>query len=108
MPKKFHLREAGDRGWFVGSFDRAVFKTDACEAAFQTNYRGEVSEPHYHKIATEVNLITRGLVKINGESYTAGMGVIFHPGDIAECEYFEDTDTLVVKVPGALNDKYLV
>ena len=63
---------------------------------------------HYHKIATEVNLITRGLVKINGESYTAGMGVIFHPGDIAECEYFEDTDTLVVKVPGALNDKYLV
>ena len=106
--KKFHMRDAGERGWFIGQFDRAVFKTDACEVAFQTNYKGEVSEPHYHKVATEVNLITRGLVKINGESYTAGQGVILYSGDVATCEYLEDTDTLVVKVPGVINDKYLV
>jgi hypothetical protein len=106
--KKFHMRDAGERGWFIGQFDRAVFKTDTCEVAFQTNYKGEVSEPHYHQIATEINLITRGLVKINGESYTAGQGVILYPGDVATCEYLEDTDTLVVKVPGVLNDKYLV
>jgi len=108
MPKKFHLREAGDRGWFVGAFDRAVHKTDACEAAFQTNYQGEVSEPHYHRIATEINLITRGLVKINGEIYTAGQGLILYPGEVATCEYLADTDTFVVKVPGAPDDKYLV
>ena len=108
MPKKFHLREAGDRGWFVGQFERAVFKTDLVEAAFQTNYKGEVSEPHYHKIATEINLITRGMVKINGELYTAGQGVVFYPGDVAECEYLEDTDTMVIKTPGPLNDKYKV
>lgn len=106
--KKFHMRDTGERGWFIGQFDRAVFKTDACEVAFQTNYKGEVSEPHYHRVATEVNLITRGLVKINGEMYTAGQGVVFHPGEVAECEYYEDTDTLVVKTPGVLNDKYLV
>lgn len=106
--KKFHMRDAGERGWFIGQFDRAVFKTDVCEVAFQTNYKGEVSEPHYHKIATEVNLITRGLVRINGEMYTAGQGVVFYPGDVAECEYYEDTDTLVVKMPGVLNDKYIV
>ena len=108
MPKKFHLREAGDRGWFVGNFDRSVHKTEACEAAFQTNYKGEVSKAHYHKIATEINLITRGLVRINGEIYTAGQGIILYPGDVATCEYLEDTDTFVVKVPGALDDKYLV
>lgn len=106
--KKFHMRDTGERGWFIGQFDRAVFKTGACEVAFQTNYKGEVSEPHYHRVATEVNLITRGLVKINGEMYTAGQGVVFHPGEVAECEYYEDTDTLVVKTPGVLNDKYLV
>lgn len=106
--KKFHMRDAGERGWFIGQFDRAVFKTDTCEVAFQTNYKGEISEPHYHRIATEVNLITRGLVKINKELYTAGQGIILHPGDVATCEYLADTDTLVVKVPGVLNDKYLV
>jgi gentisate 1,2-dioxygenase len=108
MPKKFLLSESGDRGWFVGGFDRAVFSTTGLEAAYQYNYPGEISEAHYHKIATEINLITRGRVVINGEEYTAGMGIIFYPGDICECEYLEDTETMVLKVPGPLNDKYMV
>jgi hypothetical protein len=104
--KRFHIRDAGERGWFVGNFERSVHKTEAVEAAFQTNYKGEISEPHYHKIATEINLITRGMVRINGEIYTAGQGVVFSPGEVAECEYLEDTDTMVIKTPGPLNDKY--
>jgi len=108
MPKKFLLSDAGERGWFAGQFDRAVFVTNQFEAAFQTNYPGEVSAAHYHKIATEINLITRGRVRINGEIYTAGMGLILYPGDIGECEYLEETDTFVIKTPGPLNDKYLV
>lgn len=108
MPKKFRLREAGDRGWFVGSFERAVLKTDAVEAALQHNLKGETSPAHYHKIATEVNLIISGMVKINGEIYIEGQGVVFYPDDICECEYLDDTTTMVIKVPGPLNDKYLV
>jgi hypothetical protein len=108
MPKKFLLNDSGDRGWFIGGFEKAVYKTTDLEAAYQINYAGETSEAHYHKIATEVNLITRGSVKINGELYTSGMGVVFYPGDIAACEYLEDTETMVIKVPGPLNDKYLV
>ena len=107
MPKKFLLNEAGDRGWFVGGFDRSVYKTTDLEAAFQTNYPGEISEAHYHLIATEINLITRGRVLINGEVYTAGMGLILYPGEVGECVYLEETDTFVIKVPGPLNDKYL-
>lgn len=108
MPKKFLLSEAGDRGWFVGGFDKAVYRTTDLEAGYQHNSAGEVSKAHYHKIATEINLIVRGAVKINGELYTSGMGVIFYPNDVAECEYLEDTETMVIKTPGALNDKYLV
>lgn len=108
MPKKFLLSEAGERGWFVGSFERAVYKTTDCEIAFQTNYAGEHSDAHYHKIATEINLITRGRVLINGEEYTAGMGIIFEPGEVCECDYIEDTDTFAIKIPGPLNDKYKV
>ncbi len=108
MPKSFQLSDSGDRGWFVGQFDKSVFKTDILEAAFQTNYKGETSSAHYHKIATEINLITRGKVRINNEIYTAGMGLILYPTETCECEYLEDTDTMVIKVPGPLNDKYPV
>lgn len=108
MPKKFLLSEAGDRGWFVGGFEKAVHQTTTLEAGYQFNAKGETSSPHYHKVATEINLITRGAVKINGELYTAGMGVIFYPNEVAECEYLENTETMVIKTPGALNDKYLV
>lgn len=108
MPKQFKLSEAGERGWFVGSFEKAVFKTTDLEAGYQVNLKGETSKPHFHKIATEINLIVRGAVLINGELYTAGMGVIFYPNEVAECVYLEDTETMVIKTPGALNDKYLV
>lgn len=108
MPKKFLLSETGERGWFIGGFDKAALSTTAFEAAYQHNYKGETSPAHYHKIATEINLITRGRVKMGNDIYTAGMGIIYYPGDICECEYLEDTETMVIKFPGPLNDKYLV
>jgi hypothetical protein len=92
----------------VGAFDKSVHKTTDLEAGYHTNYPGEYSAPHYHKIATEINLITSGRVEINGEMYTAGMGIIFYPGDVGECTYHEVTTTMVIKVPGPLNDKYNV
>ena len=106
--KKFLLSESGDRGWFVGGFERAVLKTTDVEVAYQINYKGEKHPQHFHKVATEVNLILSGHVIMSGQHYRAGEGVIFEPGDICECEYLEDTASIVVKVPGPLNDKYLV
>jgi hypothetical protein len=106
--KQSRLSESGDRGWFIGQFERAVFKTNACEVAYQFNHKGEKSSPHTHKIATEINLITSGCVSINGRLFTQGDIVIMEPNDICTCKYYEDTHTVVVKVPGVLNDKYLI
>lgn len=106
--KKFKHNESGDRGWFVGQFDRAVFKTDACEVAYQYNQKGEYCAPHTHQIATEINLITCGRVIMSGQEFEAGDIIIMEPGDVCECEYLEDTYTVVVKVPGVLDDKYLL
>ena len=108
MPKRFKLSEASDRGWFVGDFEKSVFKTTILEAAYQVNYKGETSEAHYHKIATEINLIIRGCVVMDGQEFRAGDGYIYYPGDVCACEYLEDTETMVIKVPGPLNDKYMV
>ena len=104
--KQFRLSESGDRGWFIGQFDRAVFKTNACEVAYQYNYTGERSFAHTHRIATEINLITHGSVNISGKVFNTGDIVIMEPGDVCECTYLEDTYTVVVKVPGVLDDKY--
>ena len=106
--KRFRQVDSGDRGWFVGPFDRAVFKTDVCEVAHQFNVKGDSSPAHTHRIATEINLITSGQVDINGEIFNTGEGYIMYPGDICQCNYLEDTYTLVVKVPGVLGDKYLL
>jgi hypothetical protein len=39
---------------------------------------------------------------------SAGDGIIYYPGDVCECYYLEDTVTMVIKTPGALNDKYVI
>lgn len=104
----FKLSEAGDRGWFIGQFDKAVYKTDQFEAGLQTFKKGFRSPKHTHKIATEINLVVSGKVMYGNQLLSAGDGIIYYPGDVCECYYLEDTVTMVIKTPGALNDKYLI
>lgn len=106
--KTFKLSEAGDRGWYVGQFDRAVFKTDLFEAGVQTFEKGFRSPKHTHKIGTEINLVIKGKVAYGNTILEAGDGIIYEPGEVCECYYHEDTMTVVIKTPGALNDKYLI
>jgi len=106
--KRFKQTDHGDRGWFVGQWEKAVFRTDLFEVANGFNVAGEHSPKHYHQKATEINLITSGKVKVNGEIFTAGEGFIMEPGDTCECYYIEDTYTLVVKTPSVPSDKYYI
>ena len=106
--KRHKLSEAGDRGWFIGDFANAVLRTDLFEVCFQTNAAGTSYPKHYHKEITEVQLITRGCMILNGEEYRAGDIAIIEPGDVNEATYTEDTDTVAIKTPSRPNDKYLV
>jgi hypothetical protein len=106
--KRFKLSEAGDRGWFIGTFERSVFKTDQFEVAYGFNTAGDTSRAHYHKVSTEINLVTHGRVLVNDDIFVAGEGFIMEPGDPCQCQYLEDTHTLVVKVPAMPNDKYYI
>jgi len=106
--RRFLQSESGDRGWFIGAFEKAVYKTDLFEVAHGFNSAGEVSIKHTHKVATEINLITSGCVEVNGETFCAGEGFVMEPGDPCECRYIEDTYTLVVKTPSVLGDKYYI
>ncbi len=96
------------KGWFVGNIVPTALKTNDCEVAWKTYKSGEKHGSHYHKIATEVTFFVYGKVKMNGVEYGEGQILVIHPNEITDFECLEDCGTVVVKVPGANNDKYEV
>jgi hypothetical protein len=96
------------RGWFVGGFTPTAHATDACEVAVK-HYRAEDKESlHKHLIATEITLILYGRVRMADREWGEGDIVVLAPGETTAFEAITDCATVVVKVPGALNDKHLV
>jgi len=95
------------KGWFVGNFVPSAFSTDTCEVAVKRYKAGDSEGAHFHKIATEITLVLSGRVQMAGKSWAAGDIVVLNPGEVTSFEAFEDSVTVVVKVPGATNDKYV-
>jgi anti-sigma factor ChrR (cupin superfamily) len=95
------------KGWFVGNFNPTAYRTDACEVAIKTYSKGEHEPVHHHKVATEITVIQQGKVRMSGKEYTTGDILVIEPGTATDFEVLEDTVTVVVKVPGAQNDKYM-
>lgn len=95
------------KGWFVGDFTPTALATQAAEVALKTYRAGDSEERHYHKIAHEITLIQRGRVRMNGIEYQSGDIIVIAPCESTDFVVLEDTTTVVVKVPGASNDKYM-
>ncbi len=96
------------KGWFVGNFEPTLLKTNDVEVAVKSYKKGDYEEKHYHKIATEITVIVSGRVKMNGVEYKAGDIVVMEPNESTDFECLEDgTQNVVVKHPGANNDKYV-
>ena len=95
------------KGWFVGDFSPTVLRTQACEVAVKAYKAGEREDLHHHKVATEVTLILSGRVRMCGKEWGEGDIVVLEPGDATDFEALTDAVNVVVKTPGAKNDKYL-
>ena len=95
------------KGWFIGNFEPSLLKTNDVEVAVKTYDKGDYEACHYHKIATEFTVIVSGKVKMNGIEYGAGDIVVMEPNEATDFECLENgTTNVVVKIPGANNDKY--
>jgi hypothetical protein len=94
------------KGWFVGDITPVAFSTGAVEVAYKEYKKGDYDKAHHHKIATEITLIATGSVRMNGVVYKKGEIIVINPLDVTDFEALEDSSTVVVKVPGAKNDKY--
>lgn len=97
------------KGWFVGNFEPSLYKTNDVEVALKTYNKGDKEEKHYHKIATEITVVAQGKIKMNGAEYKKGDIIIINPNESTDFECLEDnTQNVVVKLPGANNDKYTI
>jgi hypothetical protein len=95
------------KGWFVGDFNPSLLKTDACEVAVKAYKAGDSEELHHHKVATEVTLILSGRVRMCGKEWGEGDIIVLEPGEATDFVALTDAVNVVVKTPGAKNDKYL-
>ena len=95
------------RGWFVGGFSPSAYQTQACEVAVKHYKAGDYEEKHHHKVATEITLVLSGTVRMNGKEWRSGDIIVLEPGEQTDFEAVTDAINVVVKTPGALNDKYM-
>jgi len=95
------------RGWFVGSFEPSALNTRDVEVGVKSYKAGDTELKHYHKIATEITVVLSGKVKINNREFTKGDMIILKPGEASEFTALTDAINVVVKHPGARDDKYL-
>ncbi|RDC54240.1 hypothetical protein DU508_22390 [Pedobacter chinensis] len=94
-------------GWFIGNFEPSLLKTNDLEVGLKEYKKGDYEGFHYHKIATEYTVIVCGKVEMNGIQYEEGDILVMKPFDVTDFKALTDVKTLVVKLPGANNDKYI-
>ncbi len=95
------------KGWFVGNFNPTAISTNDVEVAVKKYKAGDYQSSHYHKIATEITVITDGQVKMNGVVYSSGAIIVIEPNQTTDFLALTDVTLTVVKYPGANDDKYL-
>lgn len=95
-------------GWFIGDFEPTLHKTRDVEVAVKSYTAGESELAHAHKIAMEFTVVISGRVRVNEREYGAGDILIVEPNDVVRFDSLDDSVTVVVKIPGVPNDKYLV
>lgn len=96
------------KGWVVGNFEPSLYVTNDFEVAVKDYKAGDKDEKHYHKIATEITIISKGMVLMNGVTYNEGDIITIEPGEVTDFEAVSDATTTVIKIPCVKGDKYIV
>lgn len=95
------------KGWFVGDFEPTLYQTNDVEVGIKNYKAGDYEASHHHKIATEFTVVFNGEVEMSGKRYRDGDIIKIMPGVSTDFIAITDVTTVVVKIPGARNDKYI-
>lgn len=95
-------------GWLVGQFDPSIIKTESFEVGYKKHKKGEIYDKHYHKIGTEINLLTKGKMKIQNKILNEGDIFIISPYEISDPVFLEDCEVLIIRDSSNPKDKYII
>ena len=95
------------KGWFIGDFSNAVLRTANFEVSYKLHKKNEKWDTHYHTHVTEINLIVRGKMIMQGKTLLKDDIFVLEPYEIANPVFLEDTEIVCVKTPSK-NDKVVV
>ena len=96
------------KGWFVGDFLPVALRSQACEVAIKHYSQGDHEAAHYHKVATEITAIVSGKVRMLNAEWGAGDILTIEPGEPTDFLALTDVFTVVVKLPSAPDDKFVI
>jgi quercetin dioxygenase-like cupin family protein len=96
------------RGWVIGDFEPSLLKTQDFEVAILLHKKAEEWPAHYHKIATEYNILLSGTMSVCGKELVEGDTFTILPNEVAAPVFHEDCRIVCIKVPSLPDDKYLV
>jgi len=95
-------------GWFLGSFDPSLLKTEDFEVGYKKHTKEEGVESHVHYQVTEYNLMISGEMVVNGVTVTKGLIFIIPPGEAVKVDVVSDVvEVICVKTPSIPEDKEL-
>lgn len=95
------------KGWFIGAFEPTMHFTTDVEVAVKEYKAGDYEGFHHHKIATEFTVILDGEAEMSGKHLSSGNIIKIEPNQSTDFKALTDLKTVVVKIPGATNDKYI-
>jgi hypothetical protein len=91
-------------GWFVGNFTPSAYKTENFEVSYKKHHKGEFWDVHYHHTVTEINLLMKGKILMQGKELNSGDIFVLYPYEIADPIFLEDCEIICVKTL-SINDK---
>jgi len=96
------------RGWLIGNFEPSILKTEGFEVGVLHHPKGEVWPEHYHKVATEYNILLSGSMNVCDTELKSGDIFVIEPMEVASPTFHEDCTILCIKIPSSPSDKYIV
>jgi quercetin dioxygenase-like cupin family protein len=96
------------RGWVIGDFEPSILRTKEFEIGILTHKKDEHWPKHYHKIATEYNILVSGKMILSDSCLNSGDIFIINPNEVSEPIFVEDCTIVCIKIPSVPGDKYLV
>ena len=95
------------KGWVVGDFEPTLHKNSHMEVGVKFFQKDEIESEHHQNIATEITIVTSGIISFNGQEFSKGDIIVVDPKEKTIFKSLTDSTVTCIKFPSIPNDKIL-